>query len=77
MTTNAPTERDKWTEQLQCPRCGIAGAVELSQATGLTYHDGTDQNVLVELAPVEFRVVTSDLGSQFHCLDCGALAKHK
>lgn len=55
----------------------MAGSVELSQATGHTYHNGTDQNVLVELAPVEFRIVTSDLGSQFHCVGCGALAKHK
>jgi hypothetical protein len=79
MTTNGPTvtERDKWAERLQCPRCGMAASVELSQATGEAYHDGTDQNVRVELAPVEFRVETSDLGSQFYCVGCGALADHK
>jgi hypothetical protein len=55
----------------------MADTVEFSQAIAHTYRDGTDQNVLVELVPIEFRVVTSDLGSQFHCVGCGALAKHK
>jgi hypothetical protein len=35
-----------------------------------------DQNVRVELASREFKVVVIDLGCQFYCAGCGASADH-
>jgi predicted RNA-binding Zn-ribbon protein involved in translation (DUF1610 family) len=71
------TDRDRWTERLRCPNCGLTGSVVLSQANpaNQAYHEG-DENVRVEMAPAEFSVVVSDLGCQFYCASCGALAHH-
>jgi hypothetical protein len=72
------TERDQWTERLRCPNCGTDGRAVLSQASpnSPAYHDGTDQNVRVELTPSGFRFTVSDLGCKFYCADCGAPAYH-
>ncbi len=61
---------------LDCPKCGTAGVVKLSQANGQAYHDG-DQDVRVELVPDGFRVVMTEFGSNFYCATCGASADHK
>ena len=72
------TKRERWTERLRCPICNVTGSVELSQAasTSQAYHDGTDQNVCVEIVPAEFKVAVTDLGCEFYCASCGALADH-
>ena len=41
----------------------------------IEYHSG-DENVHVTVAPVGFRTAITDLGCQFYCDSCGALAKH-
>jgi hypothetical protein len=71
------TERDRWTERLSCPNCGVTGSVVLSQANPASqaYHAG-DENVRVEVGPTEFRAVVTDLGCQFYCANCDALAAH-
>jgi predicted RNA-binding Zn-ribbon protein involved in translation (DUF1610 family) len=71
-------DRDKWTEMLRCPNCGATAMVKLSQANPASpaYRDGGDQNVRVELAPSEFRVVVTELGCQFYCASCGVSAHH-
>jgi hypothetical protein len=71
-------ERDQWTEVLRCPSCRATGNVVLSQAspTNPAFHDGTDQNVDVELVPDGFKSVVTDLGCQFYCVGCGVLAIH-
>ena len=70
------TGRDHWIESLECPKCGMAGSVELSQAKGQAYHDG-NQDVLVELVPSGFKVVLTEFGSSFYCASCGTSADHK
>jgi hypothetical protein len=71
------TERDGWRERLICPNCGATGSVVPSQANPASqaYHAG-DENVRVEAVPTEFRAVVTDLGCQFYCTSCGALAVH-
>jgi hypothetical protein len=71
------TDRDRWTERLHCPNCGVTGGVVLSQANPASqaYHGG-DENVRVDVAPAGFRTVVSDLGCQFYCANCDALANH-
>jgi predicted RNA-binding Zn-ribbon protein involved in translation (DUF1610 family) len=72
------TERDRWSERLRCPECGATGIVVLSQATAASraYHAG-DENARVETVPSEFRAEVTDLGCQFFCVSCGALAEHE
>jgi hypothetical protein len=71
------TERNQWTEQLRCRKCKVIGSVGLSQAKpdGRADHD-EDQIVRVEIAPTEFAVVVTDLGCEFYCANCGAIAHH-
>lgn len=73
------TERDYWSERLQCPRCGATGNAVLFQAKPDTdaYHSGRDQNVRAELVPSLFRIEVTDLGCQFFCASCGTLADHQ
>jgi hypothetical protein len=54
------------------------GNAVVSQAspTSPAYHDGTDQNVRVELSPSGFRFTMSDLGCNFYCADCGVPVHH-
>ena len=72
------TKRDRWSERLRCPNCGATDIVVLSQASpsSQAYHAG-DENVRVETAPSEFRAEITDLGCEFFCVNCGALAKHE
>jgi predicted RNA-binding Zn-ribbon protein involved in translation (DUF1610 family) len=70
------TGRDQWTETLRCPKCRRTGSAELSQANGQAYHDG-DQDVRVDLAPIGFKVVSTEFGSSFYCAICGTSADHK
>ena len=71
-------KRDQWTETLRCPNCRATGNVVLSQAspTDPAFHDGTDQNVDVELVPDGFKSVETDFGCEFYCVRCGVLASH-
>jgi hypothetical protein len=71
-------ERDQWTERLTCSKCGATGNALLSQAspTSPAYHDGTDQNVRVELVPIGFNSVGTEFGCEFYCANCGAVAHH-
>jgi hypothetical protein len=68
-------ERDRWTECLRCPNCGATGRADLSQANPAShsYHDGTDQNVRVELVPIGFKSVVTEFGFEFYCAECGVL----
>jgi hypothetical protein len=72
------TERDRWTERLRCLSCGANGNAVLSQASpsSAAYHDGTDQNVHVELVQIGFKSIVTDLGCQFYCTECATLAYH-
>jgi predicted RNA-binding Zn-ribbon protein involved in translation (DUF1610 family) len=71
-------ERDRWTEVLRCSNCGASARAVLSQEnpTSPAYHDGTDQNVRVELAPSGFSAVITEHGPKFYCVNCGVLAHH-
>jgi hypothetical protein len=66
-------QRDQWTERLRCRICGTDDRATLSQENPASpaYHDGTDQNVRVELAPRRFRFTVNDFGCNFYCADCG------
>jgi hypothetical protein len=57
-------QRDQWTERLRCRACGTDDRAILSQSSPSSpaYHDGTDQNVKVELAPSGFSFSVSDFG---------------
>jgi len=72
------TERDYWSECLQCPGCGATGSVVLSQANPSSddYHSGRNQNVRAELIPSSFQIEVTDLGYQLFCAGCGRLAEH-
>jgi hypothetical protein len=72
------TERDQWTEVLRCPKCQATGTVVLSQASpnSRAFHDLSDQNVRIELAPRGFSAVTTDHGPVFYCAKCGVVAHH-
>jgi hypothetical protein len=63
------TGRDQWTESLSCPKCGMTGSVELSQANGQAYHDG-DQDVRVDGIAAGFKAVQFEYGSNFYCASC-------
>jgi hypothetical protein len=71
------TQRDQWSERLRCPKCGATGNVVLSQAKpdSNAYHDGRDQNVRAEIVPNGFRSEVTDIGYQFYCVGCSALAE--
>jgi hypothetical protein len=77
--TKRLTERDQWSERLRCRHCGATGGADFSQTspTDPAYHDRTDQNVRVELTPVGFKPAVNELGCQFFCAGCGALAEHE
>jgi len=70
------TERDQWVENLRCPNCWATGHAVFSQANPASpaYHDGTDQNVRVELVSIGFKSVVTEFGCEFYCTKCGALA---
>jgi hypothetical protein len=63
------TGRDQWTENLRCPKCGLTGSVELSQASGQAYSDG-DQAVRVDGIADGFKAVQFEYGSNFYCSSC-------
>ena len=73
------TERDQWSERLRCRECGATSSVMLSQASSdsQAYHDKSDQNVRVETVLSDFLAKVTDLGCQFFCARCGALAAHE
>jgi hypothetical protein len=58
---------DNWTEQLHCPKCGKTGLASISQ-------DGTNMPI-VEAVPAGFDVVSTRLGSDFHCSTCEIVVK--
>lgn len=70
------TGRDHWTESLDCPKCRKTGIVKLSQANGRAFHEG-DQDILVDLLPIGFKVVLTEFGSSFYCAACGTSVDHK
>jgi hypothetical protein len=60
-------ERDQWTENLKCPRCGKTGSAELSQTNGQAFHDG-DQAVRVDHVSEGSKAVQFEYGSNFYLL---------
>jgi predicted RNA-binding Zn-ribbon protein involved in translation (DUF1610 family) len=70
------TGRDHWTESLDCPKCGTTRIAQFSQASGLAYPDG-DQDIRVDLAPIGFKVVSTEFGNSSYCASCGTSADHK
>jgi hypothetical protein len=63
------TGRDQWTEILRCPKCGMTGSAELSQANDQAFRDG-DQDVRVDSLPDGFKVIQVEHGIDFCCASC-------
>jgi hypothetical protein len=63
------TERDHWTENLRCPKCGATGSVELSQENPArpAYRDGSDHDVRVESVSQGFKAVQFEYGTLLLC----------
>jgi hypothetical protein len=68
------TGRNHWTESLDCPKCGKTGIAQFSQASGRAY---PGQDISVDLAPIGFKVVSTEFGDSFYCAGCGTSADHK
>ena len=58
------TKRDRWVENLSCPRCGKTGVAELSTA------DAQSWIVRPDSIPAGFKVVESENSRNFYCVFC-------
>jgi hypothetical protein len=61
--------RDRWTELLTCPNCGMAGSAHLSQPEKRAF----DFNV--DAIPEGFKVVRLEYGETFYCQACNLRAR--
>jgi len=69
------TARDRFTENLKCPVCGLEGVAQLSQADGWSFEK--DQSTRVDFCPEGFKPVKRSDGSNivdFYCLKDNVLA---
>lgn len=56
--------RDRWVENLTCLQCGKTGSAELSTA------DRQSWAVRVDSIPEGFKVIESEISSNFYCGFC-------
>jgi len=65
------TARDRWTDDLKCPKCGKRGVAELSQNDGWSYSNG-DQSTRVDHLPEGFRADRRSKSNRidFICMGC-------
>jgi len=64
------TARDRWTEDLKCPTCGLQGIVSLSEADGWEYQH--NQSTTVDECPDGFRYEKHQNKIRFFCIADGA-----
>ena len=58
---------DKWTEELWCPSCKMAGLANLSQRA--------DETAPTVISVIGFRVQNGGFVPMFYCKDCDVLAE--
>jgi predicted RNA-binding Zn-ribbon protein involved in translation (DUF1610 family) len=66
--------RDRWTEKLKCPNCGLTGEARLSQLDGYSYM--SDQSTRVDEVPDGFHAVDRPNSNlvDFYCDRCDVVA---
>ncbi|MGY4571990.1 putative RNA-binding Zn-ribbon protein involved in translation (DUF1610 family) [Bradyrhizobium sp. USDA 3256] len=69
--TTRETLRDKWTVDLECPRCGRLDVARLSQADGYAYVKG-DTATRADHVPAGFACIDPETSS-FQCSQCQVL----
>jgi len=75
------TARDRWTEDLECPQCGLKGTAEVSQADGYAFLRNPETTV--DYLPAGFRPVVEAANveglsgmpvTNFYCKACDVRA---
>ena len=66
--------RDRWTENLKCPRCGKTGEAQLSQADTYAFLMGNTETS-VDFLSDGFSCVREGNALDFNCSDCLARAR--
>ncbi len=68
------TARDRWTDDLKCPKCGKVGKAELSHADGWSFTK--NQSTSIDSVTEGFRAQTRPNSNllDFYCIDCGEYA---
>lgn len=68
------TARDRWTDDLECPKCGKSGVARSSQADGYAFIRGDDET-RVDDVPEGFTYTQNGNVVTFYCETCKVPSK--
>jgi hypothetical protein len=63
------TAKDRWTVDLECPKCKRTGEAHLWQYDGWSF--ASDQNTYIDFVSEGFKPVAAEIGYDFHCIEHG------